>query len=63
MYTQFGGIASTWDIAGGMVIAKEAGAVATNFKGEPANLLEQDTFLAANPSIHAKILDRYILPK
>ncbi|WP_203332506.1 inositol monophosphatase family protein [Planococcus beigongshangi] len=54
---------SPWDIAGGMVIAKEAGAVATNFKGEPANLLEQDTFLAANPSIHAKILDRYILPK
>lgn len=54
---------SPWDIAGGMVIAREVGAVATNFKGDPANLLEQDTFLAANPSIHSEILEKYILPK
>lgn len=52
-----------WDIAGGMVIAGEVGAVATNFKGESANLLKQDTFLAANPSIHSQILEKYILPK
>lgn len=54
---------SPWDIAGGMVIAREVGAIATNFKGDPANLLKQDTFLAANPSIHSQILEKYILPK
>lgn len=51
---------SPWDIAGGMVIAREVGAIATNFKGEPGNLLQQDTFLAANPAIHGEILEKYI---
>lgn len=51
---------SPWDIAGGMVIAREVGAVATNFSGEPANLLKQDAFIAANPSVHEKILTEYI---
>ncbi|HSJ37231.1 MAG TPA: inositol monophosphatase family protein [Planococcus sp. (in: firmicutes)] len=54
---------SPWDIAGGMVIAGEVGAVGTNFNGEPANLLKQDTFLVANPSIHTQILEKYIQQK
>lgn len=51
---------SPWDIAGGKVIAEEVGAITSNFKGEPANLLRQDTFIAANPSIHHRILSEYI---
>ncbi|ANU27852.1 inositol monophosphatase family protein [Planococcus versutus] len=51
---------SPWDIAGGMVIAKEVGAVTTSFKNDPANLLKQDTFIAANPSIHQELLEKYI---
>ena len=51
---------SPWDIAGGTVIAKEVGALATNLKGEGCNLLSQDTFIIANPHIHQLILDRYI---
>ncbi|MGI2327337.1 inositol monophosphatase family protein [Planococcus sp. YIM B11945] len=51
---------SPWDIAGGMVIAQEVGAIATNFIGEAANLLVQDTFVAANPSIHKTLLADYI---
>ncbi|ANU10431.1 inositol monophosphatase [Planococcus antarcticus DSM 14505] len=51
---------SPWDIAGGMVIAQEVGAVTTNFKGDPANLLKQDTFIAANPAIHSELLKKYI---
>lgn len=51
---------SPWDIAGGMVIAQEVGAVTTNFKGDPANLLKQDTFIAANPTIHRELLKKYI---
>ncbi|MDN7244314.1 inositol monophosphatase family protein [Planococcus shenhongbingii] len=51
---------SPWDIAGGAVIAGEVGAVTTTFTGEPANLLKQDTFIAANPSIHNRMLSDYI---
>ncbi|WP_088005812.1 inositol monophosphatase family protein [Indiicoccus explosivorum] len=54
---------SPWDIAGGFIIAHETGAIASNFRGEPANLLEQDSFLIANPSIHQTLLDRYIKMK
>ncbi|WP_422123642.1 inositol monophosphatase family protein [Planococcus sp. X10-3] len=54
---------SPWDIAGGMVIAGEVGAIATTLNGATANLLKQDTFLAANPSIHSEILEKYILAK
>lgn len=54
---------SPWDIAGGLVIAQEVGAIATNFAGKAANLLEQDAFIAANPSIHQEMLDNYIKPK
>lgn len=49
-----------WDIGGGIVIAQEVGAVVTNLKGEPFNLLSNDTFLIANPSIHQKLLDEFI---
>ncbi len=51
---------SPWDIAGGMVIASEVGAVATNLKGEKQQLLGQDTFIVAVPSLHKDILDNYI---
>lgn len=54
---------SPWDIGGGTIIAKEVGAIATNLKGEPCNLLVQDTFIIANPSIHQEILTNYIEEK
>lgn len=49
-----------WDIGGGMVIAQEVGAVVSNLKGQPFNLLNHDTFLIANPSIHQLLLEHYI---
>lgn len=54
---------SPWDIAGGTIIAKEVGAIATNFKGNESDLLSTDTFIIANPSIHHKILQDYIEEK
>ncbi|MGG0655962.1 inositol monophosphatase family protein [Rummeliibacillus pycnus] len=51
---------SPWDIAGGVVIANEVGAIASNLKNEPINLLKQDTFIVANPTIHSEIIDDYI---
>ena len=52
-----------WDIGGGVVIAKEVGAIATNLKGQAFDFLSTDTFLIANPHIHQKILDNYIEEK
>ncbi|MEK4629693.1 inositol monophosphatase family protein [Solibacillus sp. FSL R7-0682] len=52
-----------WDIGGGVVIAKEVGAIATNFNGNPFDFLTTDTFLIANPYIHQLILDNYIEEK
>lgn len=52
-----------WDIGGGVIIAKEVGAIATNFNGKDFDFLSMDTFLIANPSIHQLILDKYIEEK
>ncbi|WP_397537388.1 inositol monophosphatase family protein [Rummeliibacillus pycnus] len=51
---------SPWDVAGGVVIANEVGAIASNLKNEPINLLKQDTFIVANPTIHSEIINHYI---
>ncbi|MDN4608980.1 inositol monophosphatase family protein [Sporosarcina highlanderae] len=51
---------SPWDIAGGMIIAKEVGAIVTNMKGETPHLLGQDTFIVAKPGLHEEIVTNYI---
>ncbi|MCP1143893.1 inositol monophosphatase family protein [Lysinibacillus endophyticus] len=52
-----------WDIGGGIVIAKEVGAIATNLNGQDCDLLNSDTFIIANPYIHHKIVEDYIEEK
>ncbi|QUW21754.1 inositol monophosphatase family protein [Sporosarcina sp. Marseille-Q4063] len=51
---------SPWDIAGGMVIANEVGAITTNLNGEPSHVLGQDSFIVARPRLHEDILKNYI---
>lgn len=51
---------SPWDIAAGTIIAKEVGAEFTNLKGEPIDLLHQDTFIIANANIRKTIVENYI---
>lgn len=51
---------SPWDVAGGVVIAQEVGAVATNLNGQPLRFLGQDTFLVARRSLHDTLLEKYI---
>ncbi|CAM3089098.1 inositol monophosphatase family protein [Filibacter tadaridae] len=51
---------SPWDIAGGMIIAQEVGAIATNMKGETPHLLGQDTFIVARPGLHETMLKDHI---
>ncbi|PUB18042.1 inositol monophosphatase family protein [Paenisporosarcina sp. OV554] len=54
---------SPWDVAGGVVIAQEVGAVATNLNGQPLKLLGQDTFLVARKSLHDTLIEKYIILK
>jgi myo-inositol-1(or 4)-monophosphatase len=51
---------SPWDIAGGMVIASEVGAITTNLNGDPSHILGQDSFMVARPRLHEDILKNYI---
>jgi myo-inositol-1(or 4)-monophosphatase len=51
---------SPWDIAGGIVIAQEVGAVATDLKGEAPGLLGQEPFIVACPGLHRDLLTNYI---
>lgn len=51
---------SPWDIAGGMVLAEEVGAIATNLHGLPPSLLGTDSFIVGRPGVHQEILDNYI---
>jgi myo-inositol-1(or 4)-monophosphatase len=51
---------SPWDIAGGMVIAQEVGAITTNLNGEVPHLLGQEAFVVARPGLHRDILTNYI---
>ncbi|MER2105431.1 MAG: inositol monophosphatase family protein [Solibacillus sp.] len=52
-----------WDIGGGVIIAKEVGAIATNLRGADFDFLSMDTFIIANPFIHQQILTDYIEEK
>ena len=46
-----------WDIAAAGLIAAEAGATVTNVLGEPDFLKPPESILAANPEIHAQMLE------
>jgi len=49
-----------WDIAGGIIIAREVGAIATTMKNKPLSLLQTETFIVANQHIHNKIIQEHL---
>lgn len=51
---------SPWDIAGGLVIINEVGAVASTLSGDKLQLLGQETFIVSRPGLHEEILSNYI---
>lgn len=50
-----------WDVAAGMLIAREAGGTVTDFSGGPVNLLEPE-IVATNGLIHQQLLALLIPP-
>jgi myo-inositol-1(or 4)-monophosphatase len=46
-----------WDIAAGLLIAREAGALVTDLDGRPATVT-QGPVVAGNPAMHAWLLEQ-----
>lgn len=46
-----------WDIAGGILIAQEAGALVTNYAGKSISVFD-DNIICANPYLHKALLNR-----
>lgn len=49
-----------WDIAGGMIIAQEVGAVTTNLSGNKVNMLTHDSTLTCHPAISEEVINHYL---
>lgn len=47
---------NAWDVAAGALIAQEAGALVTDVRGGPDFITKPQSILAANASLHAKIV-------
>jgi myo-inositol-1(or 4)-monophosphatase len=45
-----------WDLAAGLLIASEAGALVTDVRGEPVSMAKNLSVLAANPAVHSQML-------
>jgi myo-inositol-1(or 4)-monophosphatase len=48
---------STWDVAAGGVIVREAGGVVTDWQGHDSAWLDTGDIVAGPPAVHARILD------
>jgi myo-inositol-1(or 4)-monophosphatase len=48
---------NAWDVAAGALIAQEAGATITNLRGTQDFITKPQSVLAANPELHAKMLE------
>ncbi len=51
---------SPWDIAGGIVIAREVGAIATTMKNQDLSLTRSETFIVANRHLHESFITNYL---
>lgn len=54
---------SPWDFAAGLILIEEVGGVASTLKGEPIQLLEQNTIFISRPGLHEQILKNYLYGK
>ena len=48
---------SPWDFAAGLILLDEVGGVVTRTDGQPVQLLEQNSILAAKPGLHRELVE------
>lgn len=51
---------SPWDFAAGLIIINEVGGICSTLKGEPIQLLKQNTIFISKPGLHEMILKNYL---
>lgn len=51
---------SPWDFAAGKVLVEELGGVVTDLRGNPVDLLSQNSIIMAKPGIHEIIMEKYL---
>lgn len=51
---------SPWDFAAGLILLNEVGGIVSRTDGEPVQLLEQNSILAAKPGLYKEILDHLL---
>lgn len=49
-----------WDFAAGVIMIEELGGIATSLKGEPLNLLENNSVFVSKPGLHQEIMKEYL---
>ncbi|WP_163970788.1 inositol monophosphatase family protein [Oceanobacillus halotolerans] len=52
-----------WDIAAGIIITKEVGAVSTTIDGDEIQMLEKNSILTCHPTIQKEIIQEYMKRK
>lgn len=50
-----------WDIAGGIILAQEVGALTTSLHGNKVNMLTNDSTLTCHPAIQKEIINDYLI--
>ena len=51
---------SPWDIAAGLVLLGEVGGIASNLRGEPLSLLQQNTVIFSKPGLYEDVFRDYL---
>jgi myo-inositol-1(or 4)-monophosphatase len=51
---------SPWDFAAGIIFIEELGGEVSDLKGNPLNLLEQNSVFVSKPGLHEEILTKYL---
>ncbi|MBP2239976.1 myo-inositol-1(or 4)-monophosphatase [Cytobacillus eiseniae] len=49
-----------WDIAAGIILIEELGGIATTLKGQPLDLLAENSLFIARPGLHEEIIQKYL---
>lgn len=49
-----------WDIAAGIIMIEELGGEVSNLRGEPLDLIKENSVLVSKPGLHSEILQKYL---
>jgi myo-inositol-1(or 4)-monophosphatase len=49
-----------WDFAAGIIMVEELGGLVTNLRGEPLDLIKENSVLVARPGLHSEIMKKYL---